>query len=288
VFQFLLAMRPHQWPKNLFVLGALVFSRHLFDPAYVLRSIAAFALFCLLSGIVYVFNDIQDRESDRQHPEKRNRPIPSKRLSVPWAGASAAVIGVLALWVSFRLGFHFGWIAVVYLGLNVAYSVRLKHVVILDVMIVASGFLLRAIGGGVVIGVEISSWFVLCTMLLALFLGFVKRRQEIVLLEGNAASARRILDEYSPQFLDQMIAVVTAGTLVSYALYTMSAEVMEKLGTQYLNLTVPFVIYGLLRYLYLVYQKGQGGNPSSTILRDPSLIINAGLWLLTLVGVLYF
>ena len=287
MFQFLLAMRPNQWTKNLFVLGALVFSRHLFDPSYALKSIAAFGLFCLLSGVVYVFNDIQDCESDRQHPEKRHRPIPSGRLSVSWAGAAAAAIGIVALWASFHLGNHFGWIALIYTGLNVGYSVRLKHVVILDVMIVAGGFLLRAIGGGVAIGVEISSWFVLCTMLLALFLGFVKRRQEIVLLEENAANARRILEEYSPQFLDQMIAVVTAGTLVSYALYTMSAEVMEKLGTRHLNLTVPFVIYGLLRYLYLVYQKGQGGNPSSTIVRDPSLVINAGLWLLTLVAVLY-
>ncbi len=287
MFQLLLAMRPHQWTKNLFVLAALVFSKHLFDPTYAVDSGIAFGLFCLLSGAVYIFNDIRDLENDRQHPEKRHRPIASGRLSIPVAAAAALLIGLAVCWAAFRLDFRFGWVALAYAVLNLGYSVYLKHVVILDVMIVASGFLLRAIGGAFAIDVEISSWFILCTMLLALFLGFVKRRQELILLESDAANHRRILEDYSPQFLDQTIAIVTSGALVSYALYTMSSDVMQKLGTKHLNFTVPFVIYGLLRYLYLVYKKGQGGNPSSTILGDPSLLINGGLWLLTLVAVLY-
>ena len=287
-YQILLSMRPQQWIKNLFVLAALVFSEHLFDPAYAGRGGAAFALFCLLSGAVYIINDIVDLDHDRQHPDKRRRPIASGRLGVPAAAAGAVAISAGALWLAFRLDVGFGLIAILYLGLNLAYSWYLKHVVILDVMIVAAGFLLRAIGGAVAIGVEISSWFILCTMLLALFLGFVKRRQELILLEEGAAEHRRALEDYGPRFLDQMIAVVTAGALVSYALYTMSPDVMEKMGTRYLNLTVPFVVYGLLRYLYLVYQRGQGGSPASTILRDPPFLINGGLWFVALVAILYF
>jgi len=177
------AMRPHQWVKNLFVLAALVFSKHLFDPVYAVRSGAAFALFCLLSGAVYILNDILDLENDRQHPEKRTRPIASGRLGVPVAAAVVLILAPVVLWLSFRLSGPFGWVVVTYAVLNLGYSVYLKHVVILDVMIIAAGFLLRAVGGAFVIGVEISSWLILCTMLLALFLGFVKRRQELILLQ---------------------------------------------------------------------------------------------------------
>ena len=286
--QLLRAMRPHQWIKNVFVLAALLFSKHLLDPAFLSLSGTAFVLFCLLSGAVYIFNDIRDLENDRQHPQKRNRPIASGKLGLPAAAVSAGAIGLLALWRGFELDAEFGAVLLIYGLLNLAYSIWLKHVVILDVMIIAAGFLLRAVGGALVIDVEISRWFILCTMLLALFLGFVKRRQELVLLEAEAVNHRKILEEYSPQFLDQVIAVVTAGSLVAYALYTMSSEVIQKLGTPHLNLTIPFVVYGLLRYLYLVYNKGQGGNPASTILGDPPILIACGLWLATLVAILYF
>ena len=287
MFAFLTALRPQQWSKNLFVLAALIFSGHLFDPSFAARSALAFLLFCLISGTVYIFNDIRDLERDRRHPEKQHRPIVSGKLSIRWASVGAFVIVVLAFLGSFRLNVQFGWVVLSYAVLNVAYSLYLKKLVILDVMIVATGFLLRAVGGAFVIEVAISSWFILCTMLLALFLGFVKRRQELVLLDADALNHRRSLEEYSLRFLDQMISIVTAGALITYALYTMSPEVMEKLGTQYLNLTIPFVIYGLLRYLYLVYTKGEGGNPSSTIMRDLPLLINGGLWLITLVAVPY-
>ncbi len=282
------SLRPNQWIKSVFVLAPLVFSEHLLDGRYLLRSGGAFVLFCLMSSAVYLLNDIRDVESDRRHPEKRNRPIASGLLSPGAASAAAIVIALSALPPGFLLSTSFGWVLLAYGLMNVAYSLYLKHVVILDVMIIATGYLLRAIAGALVINVAISSWLILCTVLLALFMGFVKRRQELILLEAGAAEHRRILDEYTPRFLDQMIAVVTAGALVSYALYTMSPDVAQKLGTPHLNLTIPFVIYGLLRYLYLVYARNQGGNPSSTILGDPSLMINGGLWFLAVFALLYF
>lgn len=282
------SLRPNQWIKSVFVLAPLVFSAHLLEGRYLLRSGGAFVLFCLMSSAVYLLNDIRDVESDRRHPEKRNRPIASGLLSPGAATTAAIVIALCVLPLAFLLSISFGWVLLAYGLMNVAYSLHLKHVVILDVMIIASGYLLRAIAGALVINVEISSWLILCTVLLALFMGFVKRRQELILLEAGAAEHRRILDEYTPRFLDQMIAVVTAGALVSYALYTMSPDVAQKLGTPHLNLTIPFVIYGLLRYLYLVYARNQGGNPSSTILGDSSLMINGGLWFLAVFALLYF
>ena len=282
------ALRPHQWIKSVFVLAPLVFSEHLLDGRYLLLSGVAFVLFCFMSSAVYLLNDVRDVESDRRHPEKRNRPVASGRLSLTAAATASIAIALLVLAPAFLLSIPFGCILLAYGLMNVAYSLYLKHIVILDVMIVASGYLFRAIAGALVISVEISSWLILCTVLLALFMGFVKRRQELILLEAGAAGHRRILDEYTPRFLDQMIAVVTAGALVSYALYTMSPDVVRKLGTPHLNLTIPFVIYGLLRYLYLVYARNEGGNPSSTILGDPSLLINGGLWFLAVFGLLYF
>lgn len=280
-------MRPREWVKNVFVLAALVFTKRIFDPSDLLQGGLAFACFCLISGAAYLFNDIRDRENDRQHPLKRHRPIASGALRVSVAALAAVLLALIALIGGFYVHPHFGIVLLIYAVLNIAYTLYLKHIVILDVMIIAAGFLLRAIGGAVAIQVAISSWFILCTMLLALFLGFAKRRHELALLEGEASTHRRILAEYSPQFLDQIIAIVTAGALVSYALYTMSPEVIEKLGTKYLNLTIPFVIYGMLRYLYLIYKKDGGGNPTSTVLGDIPLLIACALWLLTLGLILY-
>ena len=285
---FLKSLRPHQWIKNLFVLAALIFSKHVFEPDYIIQASLAFVAFCFISSAVYLFNDIRDRKNDRNHPEKRHRPIASGALGVSTASISAIVLAIIALWLAFGIQLYFGIILVIYALINVGYSLGLKHVVILDVMIIASGFLLRAIGGAFAIEVAISSWFILCTMLLALFLGFVKRRQELILLENQAGQHRRSLEDYSAPFLDQVIAIMTAGTLVSYALYTMSPEVTEKLGTPHLNLTIPFVIYGLLRYLYLVYNKGQGGDTATTLLRDFPLQLACLFWVFTLGTVLYF
>ena len=287
MLQLIHAMRPREWVKNVFVLAALVFTKRIFEPGDLLQGGLAFACFCLISGAAYLFNDIRDRENDRQHPLKRHRPIASGALRVSVAAIAAVLLALIALIGGFYVHPHFGTVLLIYAVLNIAYTLYLKHIVILDVMIIAAGFLLRAIGGAVAIQVVISSWFILCTMLLALFLGFAKRRHELALLEGDASTHRRILAEYSPQFLDQIIAIVTAGALVSYALYTMSPEVIEKLGTKYLNLTIPFVIYGMLRYLYLIYKKDGGGNPTSTVLGDFPLLIACALWLLTLGVVLY-
>ncbi len=281
------AMRPHEWIKNVFVLAALVFAKRIFEPGDLLRGGLAFVCFCLISSAAYLFNDIRDREHDHQHPQKRHRPIASGALRVPVAAIAAVAFAGVALSGGFCAHPHFGIVLLIYAGLNIAYTLRLKYVVILDVMTIALGFLLRAIGGAVAIQTAISSWFILCTVLLALFLCFAKRRQELVLLKGDASNHRRILEEYSSQFLDQVIAVVTAGSLVSYALYTMSPEVIERLGTKYLNLTIPFVIYGMLRYLYLVYTRNEGGNPASTVLGDAPLLIACVLWLMTLGVVLY-
>jgi 4-hydroxybenzoate polyprenyltransferase len=281
------SMRPTQWVKNTLLFAPLLFAQELGDTEAFLRVLLAFALFCLLSGGVYIMNDVLDRQQDRQHPFKRNRPIASGAL----ASSTAATAGVVAIGVAIGAAFALGQaVAAVmagYLLLNISYSRFLKHLVIIDVMTIASGFLLRVIVGALAIPVAISFWLLLCTGLLALFLGFGKRRHELVLLDVEASSHRPILREYSPYFLDQMISVVTTSTVVTYALYTMSAEVQAKLGTPWLGLTMPFVLYGIFRYLYLIHQKSEGGDPSQTILTDRPLLVNILLWGGAVVAILY-
>jgi len=281
------SLRPEQWTKNLLVFAALLFARRLFDPAAVLQALAAFAIFCGLSGAVYLLNDVSDRESDRQHPVKRHRPIAAGDVSAPTAVAWALVLISLGLSLSFWLQTGFGMAAAAYLVLQAAYTRVLKHVVILDVMAIAFGFVLRAVAGGLVIGVPISDWLVICTILLALFLGLSKRRHELTLLAAGAAGHRRILEEYDPYLLDQMIAVVAAATLVAYIIYCLSPETTARFGTHWLVLTVPFPIYGLFRYLYIVHRKDGGGNPSEMLLTDQPLLSCVGLWGLTVVAVIY-
>jgi 4-hydroxybenzoate polyprenyltransferase len=271
------ALRPSHWIKNVFVFAALVFAQELGSPEAIARSVGAFVVFCMLSSAVYLLNDILDRESDRAHPVKRARPIASGQVSVATAGTVSVLLAVAGLVGSVLLGPGFASVAGTYIVMNIAYSVRLKRVVILDVMLVAAGFLLRAWGGAVVLGVAMSHWLVLCTGLIALFLGFVKRRQEIA---GAAPSAttRPILREYSLPFLDQMIAIVTSSTLLAYALYVFSGEVADKLGTRYMGLTLPFVLFGIFRYLYLVHQRGQGESPTDVVVRDGPLVVTFLLW----------
>lgn len=273
----LAAMRPKHWAKNVFVLAPVVFAGQLGDPVAVARTLAAFAVFCALASTVYLINDLTDREADRLHPEKKSRPIASGMLSPGVAAAGAFVLAAAALGGGLALGPAFAAVACTYLLQNLAYSFALKRVVVLDVMLVAAGFLLRAWGGALAIDVAISQWLVLCTGLIALFLGFVKRRQEIAALRGETAQ-RPILREYSLPFLDQMIAIVTASTVLAYALYAFSAEVATKLGTRHLGLTIPFVLYGIFRYLYLVYQRGEGENPTAVVLSDLPFGINVVLW----------
>ncbi len=284
----LVSLRPSQWTKNLLVFAALLFGLRLTDPVSVLRACAAFVVFCALSGSVYLANDIVDRESDRQHPAKARRPIASGALAVRTAAAAAALLAGGGLVAAFALGWWFGLTAVAYLALQGLYSGPLKHAVILDVLVLASGFVLRAVAGAVVIDVEISHWLLLCTLLLALFMALAKRRNELVLLADGASSHRPILDEYSAHLLDQMIAVVTASTLIAYAFYTISPETEAKFGTTWLGLTIPFPLYGIFRYLYLMHRREGGGSPAEMLINDRPLLVCVALWAAAVALILYW
>ena len=281
------SFRPRQWIKNCFVFAAPLFSQIVFErPGSIAVALAAFFLFCFASSSVYLINDVLDLENDRKHPRKRHRPIASGRVSAPLALTAAVLLIGCALGGSVALawlgpsGWSFPSLLALYFCLNLAYSVSLKHVVILDALFVAIGFVIRAMAGAEAVSVEISPWLLLCTILISLFLALSKRRHEIVLLEHEAGEHRAILREYSPYLLDQMISVVTASTLMAYALYTMDQGVQQKLGTEHLIYTVPFVIYGIFRYLYLVHQRLEGGDPSELILADRWFLVNVLIWAL--------
>lgn len=283
----LVSLRPDQWHKNLIVFAALIFAVKLLDPAALARATAAFLIFCAVSSVVYLINDVADREQDRQHPVKRLRPIASGALSPGTALTVAVVLGATALAVAFWLRPAFGLAAAAYLALFVVYTSSLKHIVVLDVMTIAIGFVLRAVAGGLVIDVHISNWLLVCTMLGALFLGLAKRRHEMTLLAEGAGGHRKILEEYDTYLLDQMIGVVAAATMVAYIIYCASPETHAYFGTEWLVLTTPFPIYGLFRYLYLVHRKAGGGNPSDLLLNDRPLLACVLLWGLTSVLIIY-
>jgi len=280
------SLRPHQWTKNLILFAALAFSKHLFEARPFLNALLAFAIFCGLSGSVYLLNDIADFQRDRLHPKKRLRPIASGALDRRAAAIIAALLGLACLGASATLGLAFAICAVTYLGLNLFYSFELKETVILDVLAISVGFVIRAVAGGEAIGVAISAWLLVCTLLLALFLALSKRRHELTSLT-DAHEHRKILAEYSPYLLDQMIGVVTASCLIAYTVYTLSAETVEKFKTDRLAWTIPFVIYGIFRYLYLVHQKEQGGSPTDVLLTDRPLLVAVALWALAVVLIIY-
>ncbi len=273
--------------KNGLVFIALIFSGNLFEPAAVFKSVLAFFVFSVVSGCVYIINDIADREKDREHPLKKKRPIASGRLGVGGAWSFVAGATTAALIGAFLISPYFGLITAGYFVLFNLYTFFLKAVTIVDILTVASGFVIRAVAGGLAIEVDISSWLLLCTMLLALFVVLGKRRHEILLLGENAAYHREVLYEYNTVFLDQMIAVVTASTLVAYSFYTISAETVEKFGTENLKYTILFVLYGIFRYLYIIYRKEGGGRPERDILTDIPTIINLLLWATAVVATLY-
>jgi 4-hydroxybenzoate polyprenyltransferase len=283
----LISLRPGQWTKNLFVFAGLLFGRRLLDPVSIAHAMTAFAVFCGLSGAVYLVNDVADRERDAHHPVKARRPIASGALSVTTAIVTAGVLAVVGLLVAYRLTPAFALVAASYLLLQLLYSGPLKHIVIIDVLAIAIGFVLRVVAGAVVIDVPASHWLLVCTILLALFLALSKRRHELVLLADGAGGHRRILQEYSPYLLDQMIGVVTASTLMAYIFYATSPETAEKFGTSLLGLTIPFPIYGIFRYLYLVHQKEGGGSPSEMLLNDRPLLLCVALWGLTVAAIVY-
>ncbi len=281
------SMRPAQWTKNLFVFAALIFAQKFFSVPLLLKSLAAFFVFCLISGGLYIFNDLLDREEDRAHPKKSQRPIARGEVSLAEALAASLVLEGGSLAAAFFLNPNFFVAVLIYLVLQLAYSLKLKQVVILDIFVIAAGFVIRVVAGGLVIAVPISSWLLICTTLLALFLAMSKRRHELVLLEDKAIDHRPILKEYSAYLLDQMIAVVTASTLIAYCLYTISAETVAKFGTEHLVWTSAFVLYGIFRYLYLVHQQGKGGSPEELVLQDKPLLLNIVLWIGAVILIIY-
>ncbi len=303
-------MRPRQWPKNLFVFLPLIFTvRQYWRPftetmwEFLALTIGAFIVFCLASGFVYYVNDLVDVEKDRAHPTKRKRPIASGALPEGLARTIAVLLLLLTLGGAvlldvysqqfpypagapiFPVPFSFTVVTVAYLALQVAYSFWLKHVVIVDVFCIAAGFVLRTVAGAAIIQVPISPWLYVLTTLLSLFIGFAKRRNEIVILEDTAKNHRAILEEYSPQLLDQMIAITMACTAIAYFLYTFTAENLPK--NHSMMLTIPFALYGIFRYMYLIYIKNEGGSPEEALLRDRPLLIDAVLWAIAVVVILY-
>jgi 4-hydroxybenzoate polyprenyltransferase len=287
VLSLIISIRPGQWTKNLLIFAGLLFGLRLFDPIAVIEATLTFVIFCGLSGGVYLINDVLDRESDRQHPLKARRPIASGAVSVPLAIGTAAVLAVAGLSAAFAINVRLGIVSAAYLALLGLYSAALKHIVIVDVLTIAVGFVLRATAGAVAIDVEISHWLLVCTILGALFMALAKRRHELMLLTDTATSHRRILGEYSPYLLDQMIAVVTASTLISYVFYTISPDTQQKFGTQWLGLTIPFPLYGIFRYLYLVHRREGGGSPSDLLLTDRPLLACVALWVLFVALIIY-
>ena len=281
------ALRPGQWTKNVFVFAALVFGGRLFDRAAVLRALGAFAVFCAAAGAVYLANDAINREHDTRHPQKSARPIASGRLPVPVALAVSGTLAAAALGASALLSREFFWIVLAYLAMSFAYSAGLKRVFLLDVMIVAFGFVLRAAAGAAAVDVEISPWLLCCSFLLALFLALGKRRAELALLGEDAKGHRLALEQYTVPLVDRWLTALSGATIVSYALYTQSPRTVEHFGTTNLLFTLPFVVYALFRYQQVVTRDGSGGDPGLLLVRTPSLLVALAGWAATAAVVIY-
>jgi 4-hydroxybenzoate polyprenyltransferase len=288
LYGILISMRPRQWIKNIFVFPALLFSQSLFNPMMVGISLAAFVILCLASGGVFLLNDVIDIESDRKHPKKAKRPIASGKLGTGTAIFTAIFLVAGALVLSYLLNLTFALTLLLYLAIQFAYSFYLKGCVILDIFCVASGFFLRVAAGAEAIDVPISSWLLICTIFISLFLSLAKRRHELALLGENAMNHRRVLEEYSPGFLDQMVSIVAAGTIISYSLYTLSAETTQKFHTKNLWLTIPIVLFGAFRYLYCVYHRGEGGRPEMIVVEDKPMLGSIVLYGFIVIIILYF
>ncbi len=283
------SMRPRQWTKNLVLFAAVIFSLHLFDRELVLRAVAGFATFCVLSGVVYMLNDLKDREQDALHPRKKNRPIASGALSPPVAWGALVVLFSVGLFAASRLGTNFLIVSVAYVTLNILYSFVLRNMVILDVMGISTGFVLRAIAGGEAIStpesrVDISAWLLMCTFFLSLFLGLGKRRHELMAV---GSSHRASLRNYSIQLVDRLTAITVAVTIMSYSIYTIWPDTVAHFGTENLIYTIPFVFFGLSRYIYLVVEEDKGGDPSEMLLSDRSILATVVLWILCVAWILY-
>jgi len=283
----LISMRPRQWVKNTFLFSGLVFSKNLFQAELLMKVSMGFILFCLAASSIYIFNDIQDRQNDSKHPEKGRRPIALGNLPVTQAYFVSVLLGGIALVFASVLDLTFFALLVTYILLNLSYSLKLKQVVILDIMCIAFGFVLRILAGTTLAGIIPSDWLIVCTMTISLFLGFSKRRNELVFMVNHTDNQRKVLADYSIPFLDQMIAMVTACTVMSYILYTVSSETVARFGTRNLIFTIPFVLFGIFRYLYLIYHKRIIEEPTDLILMDFSSLFNILLWLGTIILIIY-
>jgi len=280
------SMRPRQWPKNIFIFAALGFDRQILHLDALLRTTGGFVLLCLASGVVYLINDVADRNQDRLHPDKRKRPIAAGEISVALALAVSAVLGPLCVALAFLLNPVLGWLVFGYLLLNLAYSLALKHVPIVDALTVAAGFVIRVAAGVTLIEVErFSPWLYVCTILLALYISFGKRRAELALLVEDASNHRRVLDGYTIPLLDSYIQIVSAATIVAYSLYTFSAPNLP--ANHSMMLTVPFVVYSIFRYLYLIQVEKAGGAPEEIVMMDRPLQAGVVLWAVSAMGILY-
>ena len=282
-----LSLRPAQWTKNLILFAGLIFGERLFDPSAVKAAGLGFLVFCVLSGVVYLVNDVRDVDADRQHPTKSRRPIAAGTVSPASALTAALVLVAIGIATAFSLAPAFGVVATAYVALLTIYSTALKHVVILDVLAIAGGFVLRAVGGAVVIGVAISHWLLVITLLGALFLALGKRRGEIATLVDGGTGHRPILAHYSLDLLDQLITIVASATLLAYAFYTISPDTVAKFGTDRLLFTLPFPLYGVFRYLYLIHKHDGGANPSETLISDRPILICVALWACAVAVVIY-
>lgn len=280
---YIAVLRPKQWTKNLLVFAALIFSIKIVTVDMWLKCIAGFLLFCLVSGCVYVLNDYLDREADSRHPEKKHRPIASGKLNPKGALAFGFILLLGSLLLAFTLNPWFSLLLLGYFLINIAYSLKLKHIVILDIMVIAFGFVLRAIGGGLVIDIAFTPWFLICTMLLALFLAISKRRHELYLLSKNKGEHRKVLEQYSPEFLNQLNSIVTTAAIMSYSLFTFTSG-----HTIHLMWTIPLVMYGIFRYLYLIHMKGKGGKPEEVLLEDGHILSTVLLFAVMVVVILYY
>jgi len=288
LFVIVRALRMYQWTKNLLLFAALIFARELGNVTLLTNASMAFAAFCLAASAMYLFNDLRDIENDRAHPKKKSRPLASGALKVGEAWVLIVLLLAGALAIGWKISPAFFAILLVYLVMTLSYTLMLKNLIIVDVMVVALGFVIRAMAGAIAINIAFSQWLVVCTLFLALFLALGKRRHEITLLEDGASEHREVLNHYSVNYLDQLILIVAGGAIITYTIYTCSQDVIEKLGTDNLYLTLPFVIYGIFRYLYLVHHKTGGGDPSSTLIKDLPMGLTVILWGGTCVAIIYW
>ncbi len=282
-------LRPLQWLKNGFVFTPLIFSKHLFEKEYNIKAALAFVAFCLASSLIYIINDIIDREADKLHPEKKKRPIASGEISIGFAISIATILGATSLTIAQLLPIQFLYTILVYIAIQFAYTFSFKHIVILDLFIIATGFMLRVFGGALAIQVVISHWIVITTLFLSLFLAASKRRSELVMIQKlQIDTKRRVLQEYSIPFLDSLLIITTTGMAISYSLYTMAERTISVFGSEYLIFTTVFVLFGIFRYLFLVIVKEEGENPTAIITKDVPTAINLLLWMITCVTIIYF